>query len=240
VITLPSLSARSVALSVLLGSPDGRLPVRDIVATGEMCDVTPPTMRVALSRLVAAGELTGDDSVYALSPHHLERHRAQEAAINPSRRPWDGRWETVVIVEVGRDAFNRARLRESLTSARLAELREGVWMRPGNLDRELFTDPHITSLLSTPTDPDGILGKLWDLDAWADTGHELLATIDRAGLDARRFAAATAVVRHLCSDPALPDELTPGGWPADALRAAYDTYRAELRARHVLTEGALT
>lgn len=237
---MPALSARSVALSVLLGAPNGRLPVRDLVATGVMCDISAPTMRVALSRLVGSGELTVDDGVYALSPRHLERQRAQEAAIDPSRRPWDGLWETVVIVEVGRDPLDRARLRESLAAARLGELREGIWMRPGNLDRDLFTDPHVTTLLSTPTDPDQILGRLWDLDTWADTGHRLLAAIDRDRLDARRFAAATAVVRHLRTDPALPDELTPANWPADALRAAYDTYRTELRARHVLTQGALT
>ena len=50
---LPTLSARSVALSVLLGVPLGRLSVRDILATGEMCAIAPATMRVALSRLVA-------------------------------------------------------------------------------------------------------------------------------------------------------------------------------------------
>lgn len=237
-ISLPTLSARSVALSVLLGSTEGRLPVRDILAAGEMCAINPATMRVALSRLVASGELTGDDSVYALSPHHLARHRAQESAIHPNRRPWDGRWETVVIVEVGRDAADRARLRESLAAARLAELREGVWMRPANLDRERFSNPHVTSLLATPAEPGRILASLWDLRAWADTGHELLDAIDVRVLDGRRFAAAAAVVRHLRTDPALPDELMPAGWPADDLRTAYDTYRAELGARHVLTEGA--
>ena len=41
---LPTLSARSVALSVLLGVPQGRLGVRDILATGEMCGITPATM----------------------------------------------------------------------------------------------------------------------------------------------------------------------------------------------------
>ena len=55
------LSARSVALSVLLGMPEGRLPVRDLVAAGNMCDIAPATMRVALSRLVSSGELTVDD-----------------------------------------------------------------------------------------------------------------------------------------------------------------------------------
>ena len=46
-VELPTLSARSIALSVLLGAPHGSLAVRDILATGEMCDVAAPTMTAA-------------------------------------------------------------------------------------------------------------------------------------------------------------------------------------------------
>src|SRR5690349_13034768 len=136
------LSARSVALSVLIGSPEGRLPVRDILATGAMCAIAPPTMRVALSRLVSTGELTMADGIYTLSPTHQDRLRAQHEDIDPRRQRWNGEWETVIVVESGRDAGDRARLRALLSAHRLAELREGIWMRPNNLDRPPFDDPH--------------------------------------------------------------------------------------------------
>jgi phenylacetic acid degradation operon negative regulatory protein len=233
VVELPTLSARSVALSVLLGVPQGRLSVRDILATGEMCDVAPATMRVALSRLVTAGELAVADGVYALSPAHLERQQAQQLALEPSTRPWDGSWEMAVVIETGRDAADRSRLRSDLTSARLAELREGVWMRPANLVRPAFDDAHITNLLARPSDPELVVRQLWDLAAWAQTGNGLLEVINRPDLDGRRFAAATALVRHLRSDPMLPPGLQPADWPADALRTAYDRYRAQLHASHV-------
>ena len=222
------LSARSVALSVLLGMPDGRLPVRDLVAAGNMCDIAPATMRVALSRLVSSGELTVEDGVYTLSPHHLERLRTQHEDIAPRLRPWDGQWETVVIVESGRDATDRARLRQDLARARLAELREGVWMRPANLDRPLFEDPHTTTMLSRPQQPDRLTASLWDLETWAEHGRELLAASLRPDLDALRLAAVATLVRHLRSDPALPPELTPPGWPAEEMRLAYDRYRTQL------------
>ncbi|HJR90044.1 MAG TPA: PaaX family transcriptional regulator C-terminal domain-containing protein [Aeromicrobium sp.] len=225
---LPPLSARSVALSVLLGAPDGQLPVRDVVAAGVMCDIAPPTMRVALSRLVGRGELTVDDGVYTLAPHHLARLRAQHEDIAPRVRPWNGQWETVVIVESGRDAVDRARLRNDLTHARLGELREGVWMRPANLDRPPFGDPHATTLISHPMEPDRIAESLWDLAAWADRGRALLAASRRPALDAQRLAAVAALVRHLRTDPALPPELTPPNWPADEMRKAYDDYRTQL------------
>lgn len=233
------LSARSVALSVLLGAPDGRLPVRDLVATGVMCDIAPSTMRVALSRLVGSGELTVDDGIYTLAPHHLGRLRAQHEDLAPRLRPWNGQWETVVIVESGRDAVDRARLRLDLAHARLGELREGVWMRPANLDRPPFGDPHTTTLMSHPMEPDQIAESLWDLDAWADRGRALLADARRPELDGHRLAAVAALVRHLRTDPAIPAELTPPNWPADEMRAAYDDYRAQL-AQHTLgREGVL-
>lgn len=230
---LAPLSARSVALSVLLGSPDGQLPVRDLVATGVMCDITPPTMRVALSRLVGSGELTVADGMYTLSPHHLARLRAQHEDMAPQLRPWNGHWETVVIVESGRDAVDRARLRQDLAKARLGELREGVWMRPANLDRPPFDDPHTTTLVSHPQEPDWIVESLWDLDAWAGRGRALVAAARRPELDGHRLAAVAALVRHLRTDPALPRELTPPNWPADEMRTAYDDYRTQL-AQHIL------
>lgn len=237
-VSLPPLSARSVALSVLLGAPDGRLAVRDILATGELCDIAPQTMRVALSRLVSAGEVTADDGIYTLSPHHLERLRAQHEAIAPRVRPWNGQWETVVIVESGRHAADRARLRSDLTRARLAELREGVWMRPANLERPRFADAHTTTLLSHLAEPDRVLELLWDLDAWAERGHALLAASAGPKLDGHRLAAVAALVRHLRTDPALPRELTPPHWPADAMRSAYDDYRTQLGAHYAHLEGA--
>ena len=230
---LPTLSARSVALSVLLGVPLGQLSVRDILRTGEMCGIAPATMRVALSRLVTAGELAVTDGTYSLSPAHLRRQQAQQHALEPSTQAWDGTWETAVVIESGRDAADRARLRADLTSARLAELREGVWMRPANLVRPGFVDPHLTTLFSRPTDPELIVGQLWDLSDWSATGDALLAAMDSADLDGRRFAAATVLVRHLRTDPVLPPALQPDHWPADALRAAYDLYRNQLHALHV-------
>ena len=38
-----------------------------------------------------------------------------------------------------------------------------------------------------------------------------------------RFVAAAGMVRHLLTDPVLPDELLPDDWPGAALRQAYTT-----------------
>jgi phenylacetic acid degradation operon negative regulatory protein len=205
-----------------------------------MCGITPSTMRVALSRLVAAGELSMKDGVYTLSPHHTERRRAQDRDLAPDLRPWDGAWELVAVIETGRDAADRARLRTQLAAVRLAELREGVWMRPANLRRPAFADRHTTTMLAHPTDPELLVRTLWDLEAWAQTGRELLRASFGPELDGPRFAAITALVRHLRTDPALPRELVPPDWPAGAMRAAYSNYRTELHTHHMHQQGAMT
>jgi phenylacetic acid degradation operon negative regulatory protein len=46
-----------------------------------------------------------------------------------------------------------------------------------------------------------------------------------------RFVTAAAMVRHLLTDPVLPDELLPTQWPGLRLRAAYNDFAAELLER---------
>lgn len=237
----PPLTARSVVLSLLLGTPGASMPVRDLVGAGAMFGIAAPTMRVALSRLLATGDLTAIDAVYTLSPRHLDRQRAQDAALSPTTRTWDGTWETVVIVATGRDAADRASLRSGLAAARLAELREGVWMRPANLDHtgSLPGGTDVLALRTRSEDNESLVNTLWDLSEWSHRGHELLEAIDVEGQTPERLSAAAALVRHLLTDPVLPASLTPKDWPADALRRAYDDYRAELmtlRAHHYAPE----
>ncbi len=229
------LTARSVVLSLLLGAHPPRLPVRDIVGAGEQFGIAPATMRVALTRLVRAGDLVVDQAVYALSPRHLERHRLQELELDPVRLPWDGTWETVVVTAGGRDASTRADLRRRLTARRLVMLREGVWMRPDNLPHGDAAEPGTLCLQSRTDDPAGLTQELWDLQDWADKGATLLDATANGGTFADRFTAAAGLVRHLRTDPALPDELLPDDWPAAALRQGYEDFRTEIK--RLRTEG---
>jgi phenylacetic acid degradation operon negative regulatory protein len=224
------LSARSVVLSLLLGAHPPELPVSAIVDAGEMFGISDATLRVALTRMVANGDLERTDGSYRLSARLLERQRRQDAALDPAAA-WDGTWETVVVTSVGRSATDRAELRAQLAELRLAELREGVWLRPANLVRPLPAWPAdlITTFFSTPTDdPRGLAVRLWDLDGWNLAGRHLLDDIAAARTNAERLTVAAAVVRHLRTDPALPIDLLPTGWVAGELRAAYAAYQTEL------------
>jgi phenylacetic acid degradation operon negative regulatory protein len=131
-----TLTARSVLLSVLLGTSPPRLPVRRLVRTTELFGIAEGTTRTALSRMTAAGEVTAEEGWYALADVRLlARQARQSASRRATTTPWaDGAWAEAVVVANGRrPAAERAALRAALATARLAELREGVWLRPDNL-----------------------------------------------------------------------------------------------------------
>ncbi|MFJ5842809.1 PaaX domain-containing protein, C- domain protein [Streptomyces shenzhenensis] len=230
-VVLRSLSARSVVLSLLLGAHPPRLPVKDLVRLVEPFGIGGSTLRAALSRMVAAGDLRRTDAVYGLSDRLLARQRRQDDALHPGTRAWDGDWEMVVITATGRGPAERAELRARLTDLRLGELREGVWLRPANLDRPLPDDLERVAQRYTvrPERPaHDLVALLWPLDDWAATGRALLAHAARADRPADRLTGYAAVVRHLLTDPVLPPALAPADWPATALRAAYTDYLREL------------
>nr|WSY56826.1 PaaX domain-containing protein, C- domain protein [Streptomyces sp. NBC_00886] len=231
-VDLRPLSARSVVLSLLLGTHPPELPVRDLLRAVEPLGVAGSTLRAALSRMVAAGDLRSTDAVYRLSDRLLERQRRQDIAVHPETRPWDGDWEMTVVTATGRGPAERAELRGKLTALRLAELREGIWLRPANLLRPRPDELGAVARHFT-TRPEGpaaeLAANLWPLEAWAKTAAALLARITAtADRPAERFTVLAAAVRHLLADPVLPPELLPADWPGPALRTAYTRHRREL------------
>ncbi|MFJ6725511.1 PaaX family transcriptional regulator C-terminal domain-containing protein [Streptomyces sp. NPDC091281] len=228
---LRPLSARSVVLSLLLGVHPPRLPVKDLVRLVEPFGVGGSTLRAALSRMVTAGDLRRTASVYALSDRLLDRQRRQDEAVAPGTRPWGGDWEMAVVTATGRTPADRADLRAELTRLRLAELREGVWLRPATLLRPWPAELAATVryFVGRPeSSARELADSLWPLADWVATGHALLEHLARTRDPAGRLTAFAAVVRHLLADPVLPAELLPPDWPGTALRAAYAAYQEEL------------
>jgi len=229
---VPLLSARSVALSLLLGSHPEPLSASALARAGRHFGIPAATVRVALTRAVAAGDLRRDGGDYALGERLEQRQRRQDEAVRDAERRWDGTWEMAAVVVAGRPGNERAALRDLLAGHRLAELREGLWTRPANLSRPraYSADPVLATFVARPDgDPAALAAGLWDLPGWAKQGQEALRLLDTTREPAGRLAAAAHLVRHLASDPLLPAPLLPAGWPAGAMRAAYAAYQGELR-----------
>jgi len=239
---LRPMSARSVVASVLLGSHPPELPVAALVHLCSRFGIAEGTTRVALSRMVAAGELAavepgGGDTPSRYPAYRLVgeallgRQRAQDEARHPPREPWDGTWRLAVVVSGSRSAGERAELRRAFGEARFAEWREGVWLRPANLpvpdDARLKEGPCRWLAVHPEDNPLALAGELWDLNGWKDRGRQLVrvAGVEPSSMEgegaATVFAAAAAVLRHLRTDPLLPVELLPSDWPAEDLRASY-------------------
>ena len=227
------MTARSVVLSVLLGAHPASATASELIRLTADFDIKEPTVRVALTRMVSAGDLVRSEDGYRLSERLMARQRRQDDAINPRLRTWDGTWRTLVITSIGTDARTRAAVRNTLQDNRFGELREGVWLRPDNLDTVLPDEVlnRGRELRSRDDDPADLAAGLWDLSDWKHAGDELLDEMDSAADIPGQFAVAAAMVRHLLTDPVLPRELLPEGWPGAALRQAYNEFAAELISR---------
>ncbi|WP_326617060.1 PaaX domain-containing protein, C- domain protein [Streptomyces decoyicus] len=232
-LALRPLTARSIVLSTLLGHHPPRLPARALVRVGELFGIAEGTVRVALSRMVAADDLRQADGSYALTTRLLARQARQDESRSPATRPWDGDWEIAVVATAERrPAAERTALRQAMAALRLAELREGSWLRPANLDRTrpAVVTEQCTWLTGTPDgDPSALAARLWDLTGWARRARALTSALDRADTPADRFTVAAAALRHLLADPLLPAELLPGDWPGAQLRTHYAEFETELR-----------
>lgn len=224
------LTARSVVLSTLLGVHPPRLPARYLVRVGYLFGIAEGTIRVALSRMVASGDLVQGGGEYALTERLLQRQTRQDESRSPRTRPWDGTWEIAVITADRRPAADRTALRQAMSELRLTELREGTWLRPANLAR---TRPapvvrQCTFLTGRPEqDPAALAAALWDLDTWAAEAGALRTALSQATAIAERFTYAAAILRHLLNDPLLPPSLLPPSWPGPALRADYQAFETE-------------
>src|SRR5690348_17330709 len=91
------LSARSVLASTLLGIDPPWLPTRLLVRSGELFGIAEGTTRVAVSRMVAAGELVAERDGYGLAGPLLARQDRQRASRRAEQGPWNGRWVLAVV-----------------------------------------------------------------------------------------------------------------------------------------------
>ncbi|OMC15529.1 PaaX family transcriptional regulator C-terminal domain-containing protein [Mycobacterium sp. SP-6446] len=235
---MPNMTARSVVLSVLLGAHPAWATASELIRLTNDFGIKEATLRVALTRMVGAGDLIRSADGYRLSDRLLARQRRQDDAIDPRVRAWRGDWVLLIVTSVGNDARTRAALRTAMHSKRFGELREGVWMRPDNLELDLDRklEAQVRTLTARDDAPAELAGRLWDLPAWAQTGHRLLDEMAAAPDVPARFMVAAATVRHLLTDPVLPDELLPPDWPGARLRAAYHDFAAELLKRREPTQ----
>jgi phenylacetic acid degradation operon negative regulatory protein len=244
---LRPLSPRSVIASLMLGMHPPRARAALLVRWCTHLGIAEGTTRVALSRMVDAGELAMHDGRYELAGRLRRRQPGQDWSLAPVLLPWDGDWELWLVRPGARPAPARAELRRAAAAARLGELRDGAWARPANLPAEA-TPPGARETLSEqavawtgrpPPDADLEVARLFGLDEAASRARALLARLEPVTValeegDLSRlgpaFALGAATLQQVRRDPLLPPALAGPAWPGAALRAAYSRYQAAFAA----------
>ena len=238
--SLEPLNARSIVLSVLLGSHPPQMPVGRILEFTTLFGVSDGTVRTALSRMVSAGDLVNDDGIYRLAGRLVERQAQQDTGRHDPPSQWDGSWWTVAVVSDRRTMTERREFRSRATGSRLGELRPDLWLRPANIaiptdlpDVVITRGPLITG------NAHDLVARLWDLGelqhrselhrvALDSAAIELETGTDRALPDA--FVALAGAQQFLRVEPQLPTDLAPDIASA-TLRSRYAEVVAEFRSQ---------
>lgn len=231
------LTARSIIASTLLGTHPPQMAAGVLVRSCELFGVRENAARVALTRMVATGELTVDNGRYALAGRLRDRQLRQDRSrrgIDPGAT-WDGTWRLAVVTAESRSPTERADLRRSLAQRRFAEWREGLWTRPDNIDEtgELYGCTMVPG--ARPPDPNELAERLFAIGVWATRARALIEEVARMQRQltpgdgralAESFVLNATVLRHLQADPLLPAGLLPSRWPGERLRTRYERFDA--------------
>jgi phenylacetic acid degradation operon negative regulatory protein len=206
------------------------VPIRGLVAIGELFGISGNALRVAVARLLAAGLLESDErGSYRLGAvaDPVSRHVEGWRLGDRRRRSWDGGW---IAVALGRaDRGERAASLRALERAGLREGLAGLWVRPDNLAEPLERSRERLGGLglergaccfvasALPGETDARWRELWpraELLAEYRDGRARLERsssrlerlpVERAAVEA--FLLGGAAIRVLALDPLLPDEL---------------------------------
>ena len=238
---LEPLTPRSIVLSVLLGSHPPRMPVGRILDFTSLFGLADGTVRTALSRMVAGGDLRNDGGAYRLADRLVARQAQQDSGRHHPPPDWDGTWWTVAVLPDRRTMADRRAFRTWAVGARLGELRPDLWLRPANIDIPVDAPEALVTRGRIVTgDAHQLVAQLWDLDrvrrrslahqqALDLAANQLGECDDRSLVDA--FVTLAAAQQFLRTEPQLPPELEPrpsSGPVRDRYGEVVDTFQERL------------
>jgi len=230
-----TVTPKSLLLDLLRVAPRP-VPVRQLVAVGELFGLEGNAIRVALTRLVDGGLLVSDErGSYRLAAGADPVSRWVDAWRQGDRRlrPWAGAWLCLWHPRGGRRG-ERERSQRALGRLGFGEGRDGLWVRPDNLrarpagiEQELVRHGLAAGALLFVGKqlPAAVAGEwtagLWPVEQNAGRHRRALRDIERSRARLEQLARGAALVESflvggaaihsLVRDPLLPDEIAPGG-----------------------------
>jgi phenylacetic acid degradation operon negative regulatory protein len=219
-------TAKSLILDLLSTLKRGSMPVRALVAAGELFGLDENNIRVALARLLASGLVARDERGRYRPGTRAEavgRQVSRWRGIDQGIRVWDGAWVAVF----GADR----RAERALRFLAFRELGAGLHIRPDNLAggvsavREqlvalgLPREIVVASLGELDEPTEARARSLWDTNTLRAAYRDARARIGRSERRLARLTPAAAMtesfllggegIRLLALDPRLPEELVP-------------------------------
>jgi phenylacetic acid degradation operon negative regulatory protein len=245
-------SPKGLVLDLLSTVRSGTMPVRALVAAGELFGIDDNRVRVALTRLLSDGLVERDQR----GAYRLQHSRGVPALVAGWRRieerttRWDGRWIAALTGNGARSSGpGRAGKRtddRALDLLGFARLQRGLSIRPANLaepiettharliDLGLRADCGIALLDELDAQTMARARSLWDTAALRrdyartiarlEASRRRLARLPEARATVESFQLGGAAIRQIVRDPLLPAPLVPPGELAALVRAmrAYD------------------
>jgi len=230
-----SPTAKSLILDLLSTVRTGAMPVRALIAAGQLFDVAGNSIRVELARLLARGLVERNERGQYRLARAAEAVQSRVAAwrrIEDHTVEWRGGWigaHTASWSRAARAATRRRRRAFDLLGFR--ELEPGLWIRPDNLRggagevrrqlQQLGLEESVPVFLLSQLDDatETRARRLWDVAAIRDGYREIcsaLAASEHAVLAASEedamvetFLVGGRAIRQLAYDPLLPEPLVP-------------------------------
>ncbi len=225
-------TAKSLTLDLLSTLSGRSLPIAALVAAGELLGLAEGSLRVAVTRLLAAGRIERDErGLYRLgsAAAPIDREVRSWRRLEERTRRWSGAWLAVHRSSPAPRGARRRAEERALRWMGLAELEPGFFVRPDNLKGGakalrpsllgLGLDPGALVLRADGLDParEARARGLWDvpaLEAAYDRGVESLLrsearleTLAEGEAMVESFRLGGEMIRLLVLDPLLPAPL---------------------------------
>jgi phenylacetic acid degradation operon negative regulatory protein len=231
-------TAKSLCLDLLSTLKGGTMPVAALVRAGELFEIAENSVRVALARLLAAGQVERDErGRYRLGPQAapIDRRVTSWRRIPERLRPWDENWIGAYSGGLApRSPERQVRRRErALRFLGFRELAPGLSVRPDNLRGGLLevrgelqalgleAGALVFELAGLDPASDARARGLWDVSALLASYRTALAELDaseqRLQLASEEeamvesFLLGGRLIRELVLDPLLPEPILPTG-----------------------------
>lgn len=226
---------KSLILDLLSTVGENSMPVRALVAAGDVFGIRPESVRVALVRLLEQGTIERNErgqyrissAARALQQHVVAWHRIEERLA-----PWRGGWigvHTAGLTRTDRSALRRRERALSLLGFR--SLESALWLRPDNLRGgveaargELIAlgleeAAPVFGMVQLDGGAEARARALWDGEEIRRGYRETLAGLNASAARLPRLAPREAMaesflvggeaIRRMVFDPLLPEPIVP-------------------------------